>query len=126
MKATNRSLQDMLAHEEQEMQRRFFALRRVRQKPVDVMDSPERRSTSWFDAAATEASEQHQELLCRLLADRSQALMAARDRIREGRYGLCESCGGPIPQRRLKVLPTAKLCLPCQERRERREAAIAA
>ncbi len=118
MKATHRSLQELLTREEQDMQRRFFALRRVRQKPIEVMDSPERRPTSWLDAAATEVSEQHGELLCRLLADRSRALVAAQDRLREGRYGVCESCGCPIPQRRLQALPTATLCVQCQERRE--------
>ena len=123
MRAANRSLQEMLIREEQEMQRRFSALRRVRRQPVGVIDVPDRRRTSLFDAAAVEVLEQHRDLLWQRLADRSRALTAAKDRISEGTYGMCASCGHSIPQRRLKVLPTATLCVQCQERRE---AALAA
>jgi DnaK suppressor protein len=105
------------------MQRRFSAFRRIGQKPVGVIDVPERRRADLFDAAAAEVIEQHRELLWLRLADRSRALTAAKDRVRDGTYGICADCGRPIPQRRLKVLPTATLCVQCQERRE---AALAA
>src|SRR5213594_4399844 len=39
-------------------------------------------------------------------------------RLHAGRYGLCASCSGPIPVARLKALPFATLCVPCQERSE--------
>lgn len=29
-------------------------------------------------------------------------------------YGLCEKCGKQISPKRLKVLPSARLCVPCQ------------
>jgi len=118
MRAANRSPQELLVREEREMQRRFSALCRVRQKPIGVIDAPDRRGTSLFDAAAAEVLEQHRDLLWQRLADRSRALTAAKDRIREGAYGICACCGHPIPHRRLKVLPTATLCVQCQERCE--------
>ncbi len=31
-----------------------------------------------------------------------------------GNYGLCEQCGQPIPQARLKALPYAALCVACK------------
>jgi RNA polymerase-binding transcription factor DksA len=37
-------------------------------------------------------------------------------RIAEGRYGICEKCGGAIPRERLEVLPHARFCVPCQQR----------
>jgi len=123
MRAANRSPQEMLVREEREVQRQFSALRRVRQRPIGVIDVPDRRRTSLFDAAAVEVLEQHRDLLWQRLADQSRALIAAKDRIREGAYGICAHCARPIPQRRLKVLPTATLCVRCQERRE---AALAA
>jgi len=43
---------------------------------------------------------------------------AALARLHAGRYGLCASCSGPIPVARLKALPFATLCVPCQERSE--------
>lgn len=105
------------------MQRRFSALCRVRQRPIGVVDVPDRRRTSLFDAAATEVLEQHRDLLWQRLADRSRAVTEAKERIRQGAYGICAHCARPIPQRRLRVLPTATLCVQCQERRE---AALAA
>lgn len=42
---------------------------------------------------------------------------AALVRLREGVFGLCERCGEEIPERRLKALPWARLCLACAERR---------
>jgi DnaK suppressor protein len=123
MRAANRNPQEMLLREEREMQRQYSALRRVRRQAVGVVDLPERRRSSLFDAAALEVLEQHRDLLWQRLAAHSRALTAAKDRMSEGTYGLCAQCGRPIPQRRLKVLPTATLCVQCQERRE---AALAA
>ena len=40
----------------------------------------------------------------------------ALDRIRAGDYGSCLACGDPIPPKRLRVLPWARYCVPCQER----------
>jgi DnaK suppressor protein len=83
-----------------------------------VSDSRERRQTSWLDAAAVEVAEQQQEVLCQRLADQSRALLAVKERVRQGAYGICAACGGTIPERRLQALPTATLCVRCQERRE--------
>ncbi len=35
-----------------------------------------------------------------------------------GQYGSCVECGGEIPERRLRALPFAVRCQPCEERRE--------
>ncbi len=43
-------------------------------------------------------------------------------KIDEGTYGICEECGEEISEKRLSVLPTATLCLSCQENKEQREA----
>ncbi len=37
----------------------------------------------------------------------------ALDNIENGRYGICESCGKPIPMARLDVLPYVTLCVDC-------------
>jgi DnaK suppressor protein len=123
MKTATRTPQEILAREERDVYRRFSALRRFRQKSVGLTDMPDRRRTGWFDAAATEAVEQQREMLWQRLAERSRAVVQACDRVREGTYGVCADCGRPIPHRRLAVLPTATLCVQCQERRE---AALAA
>ena len=43
-------------------------------------------------------------------------LGAALERIAEGVYGLCASCGRAIPMERLRLLPAAPLCVPCASR----------
>lgn len=35
------------------------------------------------------------------------------DRVRLGTYGICESCGIPIPSERLHTIPTTTLCVVC-------------
>jgi DnaK suppressor protein len=47
----------------------------------------------------------------------------ALDLLRERRYGLCRDCGGFIGLARLRSLPFAQRCRPCQERAERAQAA---
>lgn len=42
----------------------------------------------------------------------------ALDKIRQDTYGLCESCGEMINERRLEALPFARLCIKCQEKEE--------
>jgi RNA polymerase-binding protein DksA len=44
----------------------------------------------------------------------------ALERIENGSYGLCESCGEPIGKMRLMAFPRATLCMPCKQREERR------
>ncbi len=44
----------------------------------------------------------------------------AKQRIEDGSYGVCESCGQPIGKQRLIAYPRATLCLPCKQREERR------
>tara|TARA_R110002072_G_scaffold173600_3_gene328453 strand:+ start:12379 stop:12837 length:459 start_codon:yes stop_codon:yes gene_type:complete len=38
--------------------------------------------------------------------------------IRDGRYGTCEGCDGPIPVARLKALPYSVMCVECQRSQE--------
>lgn len=39
----------------------------------------------------------------------------ALERIRHGEYGFCEECGEPIPEQRLRLFPSAPMCVRCQE-----------
>jgi DnaK suppressor protein len=38
---------------------------------------------------------------------------AATQRLAQGRYGRCESCGAPIAPARLEALPAARTCIDC-------------
>jgi RNA polymerase-binding protein DksA len=48
-----------------------------------------------------------------------KAIDQALDRIQEGTYGICAVCSRPINPRRLLAVPNAKLCLNCQQEKER-------
>ena len=53
------------------------------------------------------------------LSRRARALADALERVRDGSYGICEECGGTIPQARRRALPGVTTCVQCQERGER-------
>ena len=44
----------------------------------------------------------------------------ALERLEDGTYGLCESCGNPIGKLRLQAYPRATLCMSCKSQQERR------
>jgi DnaK suppressor protein len=44
----------------------------------------------------------------------------ALERIADGTYGVCESCGNPVGKERLLAFPRATLCMTCKQREERR------
>lgn len=39
----------------------------------------------------------------------------ALDRVASGDYGICLGCDDPIPEKRLRAIPWARYCIPCQE-----------
>jgi DnaK suppressor protein len=43
---------------------------------------------------------------------------AARDRIRDGTFGICLGCEEGISLKRLRAVPWAALCISCQEKAE--------
>jgi DnaK suppressor protein len=47
------------------------------------------------------------------LADVDRAIA----KLDEGTYGICDSCGAPIPAERLEAIPSAVLCVRCASKR---------
>ena len=58
------------------------------------------------------------------LADNEQKIVnridTALEKIESGTYGNCESCAKKISKVRLKAVPYAELCVPCQESQEKK------
>lgn len=50
-----------------------------------------------------------------------QKIREALDRIDEGTFGICESCGEEIGEKRLQARPVTTLCIECKTEAERRE-----
>jgi len=47
---------------------------------------------------------------------RLQAVDLALEKIKKGKYGLCEKCGKKIYEERLKVFPEARYCVKCDKK----------
>jgi DnaK suppressor protein len=56
--------------------------------------------------------------LAALAGTRAAAVESALERLRDGRYGVCEECEEEIPVERLQVMPWTVLCVDCQRERE--------
>lgn len=44
---------------------------------------------------------------------------SALDRVRQGNFGQCISCGGEINTKRLEAVPWTRYCIACQEKMEK-------
>jgi DnaK suppressor protein len=57
------------------------------------------------------------------LEENARSAIAQLDRalhkLRNGSYGVCDKCGNPISEERLKAAPFASLCIECKRREER-------
>jgi YteA family regulatory protein len=80
--------------------------------------------TAYDNHLADTATETYDRELDYTLEENSEHVLAEIDaalqRIEEGTYGICTSCGKPIVVERLEALPWATLCIDCQRDREGR------
>lgn len=73
-----------------------------------------------FAEAGTDTNDR--ETALRLASGESQMLQDVLDalqRIEDGTYGDCETCGEEIPRKRLDVFPSAKRCVECESKLEK-------
>jgi len=69
-------------------------------------------ATEMLDREVDESLEENAELLVREIDD-------ALARIESGTYGVCLTCGQPIPEERLAAVPYAVQCVACRREEER-------
>lgn len=75
-------------------------------RPFDIGDEGDR--------ADTERTHEVSILLSVWDKEKLLAIDEALEKVREGTYGVCEECGDEIRSGRLKAMPLARLCVPCQ------------
>jgi len=99
--------------------RRRDALRRALDGDLSLLQELHQQKTGDpLDAAADTVQD---ELNSQLVEVESRELHAIEDaiaRIKRGDYGDCESCGKPIPVKRLQAIPYATECIDCRRRAE--------
>ena len=76
-----------------------------REEPNDMADLARQSQDKWIFL-------NQYALYAKLMREVQEAL----ERIEDGIYMQCAACGQPIPPKRLHALPSAKYCVPCQEK----------
>jgi DnaK suppressor protein len=88
------------------------------QLSLDAQSNDVRREGSPFgkrEEEATESLEFEKRLaLEKQLYEQMSDIEHALQKIEDGTYGLCDSCGQPIGENRLEALPQASLCIECK------------
>jgi DnaK suppressor protein len=51
-------------------------------------------------------------------SDEIHEIQEAFERIKDGSFGLCETCRKKIPKERLRAIPYARLCVSCKKKEE--------
>jgi DnaK suppressor protein len=87
---------------------------------VDLSEGEE----NFADPTDRAAAESDRSFLLRI-RDRERKLIVkireALDRIEEGTFGICESCGEEIGEKRLEARPVTTQCIDCKTEAEQRE-----
>jgi len=89
-----------------------------RKSPPDNLDV----SLDIGDEGDTDRTHEISVLLSLRDKEKLLAIDEALEKLREGTYGICEECGDEIGSERLKAMPLARLCVPCQSRLEKETA----
>lgn len=77
-----------------------------------------------FDIAQRLAERQRQGSLASLQHVPRKRILAALQLVRTGEYGRCQDCDRTIPEERLRLVPDAVRCVPCQNSAERRSRSL--
>ncbi len=116
------SIRDNLVTERSELEEQLKEIEEsVFQSPQSEVSGEVGYDTDDYADAGSATFEREKDLS---IANNVQDLLVkvnrALEKIDEGTYGVCESCGNPIDSARLKALPSVVLCLDCKKREERR------
>ncbi len=110
----------------QEFETALLERRRILMGDFRALEEAETRDTSSLSSLSThladmgtDSAESDVSLGRRASASSEiQDIDDALDRIRDGTFGLCESCEKPILKARLEAIPYARLCLACKQEEE--------
>jgi DnaK suppressor protein len=88
---------------------------------LDNLAEVEEKSVDFVDQASVDSDLdsrlRFKERDSRLIAKINEAL----ERLEEGTFGVCESCGKPIAEERLRARPVALYCIACKRKQEAQE-----
>jgi DnaK suppressor protein len=113
---------DPLSYQRRLLQRRSTLVQEIRDTLVRI-------DSDRFAALADQVHDTKDHAVAQLLVETGNAELqrdwqelrdvdGALERIRQGTYATCTTCGTDIPAERLAAYPTAKRCVSCQTRHE--------
>lgn len=106
-----------------ERKRLLERLEWLEQEKCIVAEGQQGNFSSKYDEHADGISELEKCIeLEQLLRNQLTEIEHALQKVEDGTYGRCDSCGQPISPERLEVLPQATLCLSCKSARSKRAA----
>lgn len=120
-KKTIKNLEEKLQKEKEETEKE---LHRFADKDTDLKGDWDTRFPKWereegstadLEMAADEVEEYSNLLpIEHALEIRLKNINSALEKIKKGKYGICERCGQKISPQRLKIYPEARYCLKCK------------
>jgi DnaK suppressor protein len=113
---TSKQIDDLL----QLLQQRQRQLEAVLDAELHADDRTHTSITGESDADWTTADVESENLIAKAERDAKELAetTTALEKVADGRYGLCESCGEAIGYPRLLAYPSARRCLSCQKNTE--------
>jgi len=85
-----------------------------------LRDAGEGAGDDQADAGASIFGREYEMVLANNSREKLEQVEHALERLTDGSYGVCESCGKPIGKIRLQAAPRATLCLACKTKQESR------
>ena len=118
---TEEELAEVRAELEADVERLTAELDEAEEDLVELMRSyGDGAGDDQADAGAATWEREHELSLTNNARSLLQQSLHALERIDQGTYGDCESCGTPIGKMRLQAFPRATLCMTCKQKQERR------
>jgi RNA polymerase-binding protein DksA len=93
--------------------RRAELLNRSTRVDRDLSHSAEPLVQDFADQAVQRQNDEALAAISLAAAEELREIDRALERIGQGRYGLCDECGQPIAERRLRAVPYAATCIEC-------------
>lgn len=101
----------------QQLNDRYAAIRlRLQKITRDVQHANEPLNADFAEQAVQRENDEVLDALDNSIRLELQQIETTLQRLDEGTYGVCESCGKRIPVKRLQALPHASRCVVCAEK----------
>lgn len=109
-------MQDYETIRQQLTARQITIQQRLQKITRDVQHVNEPLNADFAEQAVQRENDEVLDALDNSIRAELEQIQATLQRLDEGTYGVCESCGKPIPLKRLEALPHATRCVACAEK----------